>query len=255
MSNRKILFIVEGKVDEKIFLNKMLKKYSIVDERNFYKYKACMHQLFFKMFEEDNIDDDFNIIRYLKLEHAKTDKEKETLSRNYTDIILVFDFDALDGKFKVETLRKAINFFNESTENGILYINYPQLEAYRHFKEFPDNEFLTRTYSYPTEIKNRKKGEIVKYKEIVGKESAFKYIGQYDKEHFNQIIKYTQEKATKILKDNEKEPNGENQSLSDDLKEIFEIQVKKHIDSKEIYVLATILLFIPDFNPKLLKSE
>lgn len=39
------------------------------------------------------------------------------------------------------------DYFSESTDEGKLYINYPMVEACKHFKDIPDDEYITRAVS------------------------------------------------------------------------------------------------------------
>jgi hypothetical protein len=58
-----------------------------------------------------------------------------------------------------------LKYFNDSTNQGKLFINYPMMESYKHFNKLPDDGFKERII---------KAGEIKDYKEIVDKNSSFR---------------------------------------------------------------------------------
>ena len=85
-----------------------------------------------------------------------------------------------------------LNYFNKSTNNGKLYINYPMVESFKHLKSIPDRDYIDRIVSLDTV----KKG---KYKELVGKEAALKDIRKYDQRICNQVIIHNIIKSYYIL--------------------------------------------------------
>lgn len=64
---------------------------------------------------------------------------------HYTDVALIFDFDPQDNRFDPLLLKKLQSIYNESTELGQLYINYPMLESYCDFRYLGDYSFLDET--------------------------------------------------------------------------------------------------------------
>ena len=52
-----------------------------------------------------------------------------------------YDFQNKMGTQKVNNiLYEMLDFFNDETENGKLYINYPMIESLKYTKEMPDAE-------------------------------------------------------------------------------------------------------------------
>ena len=93
MTDRKILFIVEGEQDEVGFLKRMIKTCYHYIKHEFYYYKTTLHTLAqvldndYPNYEKDNVD-----IKLL-LRSMENDKDKRTvLSQKYNDIYFVFDF-------------------------------------------------------------------------------------------------------------------------------------------------------------------
>lgn len=170
MSKKNILFIVEGDVTEKNFINNFFNICGNGIEYDVYSYSTNIHILSQELIVEDKVDDSLDI--RLVLREKETDlRKREILSRNYSDIFLVFDFDPHHSRPQFEKIKMLLMYFTDSTLMGKMYINYPMMESYKHFKSLPCNEFANEKIS----VKNCKK-----YKEIVGNESAFANIREYD---------------------------------------------------------------------------
>ena len=50
-------------------------------------------------------------------------------------------------KKKNQQILELLEYFNEETENGKLFISYPMIESIQYTKELPDNQFPTYTVS------------------------------------------------------------------------------------------------------------
>lgn len=61
--------------------------------------------------------------------------------RDFTNIILIFDYDRHDPNFSEDNLTRLQNYFAEASEEGQLYINYPMIESYQHISGIPDSDF------------------------------------------------------------------------------------------------------------------
>ncbi len=86
----------------------------------------------------------------------------------FTNIILMFDYERQDTAFSEETILKLQKTFFDASDMGILYINYPMLESYIHLKSLPDLEYIERRVA----VFNRGS----EYKSIVRLESAIDQI-------------------------------------------------------------------------------
>ncbi len=99
--------------------------------------------------------------------YSKKKQLEEKLNKNnYTNIILIFDYDPQEPRYTDEKIRKLQNHFNNISDDGILYINYPMIEAYKHIKSIPDEEFFTRNVAL-----NGLTGK--DYKRLVSEETCF----------------------------------------------------------------------------------
>lgn len=69
------------------------------------------------------------------------DKRLDTL---FSQVFLFFDYDFQNriGTQKVNNiLDEMLDFFDDETENGKLYINYPMIESLKYTKEIPDADY------------------------------------------------------------------------------------------------------------------
>lgn len=175
MSNENILFVVEGKVAEPALVNKLAQIFNLEINCEFYCYKNPIYELIDKIHNDLLGDDYLDVILLLK-EYAVTKEDKKTLSKKYSAIYFIFDFDPHYQKFDIDKIIKFQNYFDESIDQGLLLINYPMIECFKHINKFPDANFLCRTVS---------KAEIKRYKEIVGNESKHTNLDKY---HYNLVI-------------------------------------------------------------------
>ena len=91
---------------------------------------------------------------------------------DFTNIILVFDYERHDTNFSEGKIMEMQNIFSDATDIGKLYINYPMIESYQHLTAVPDCEFAER--KIPTSLQPGRK-----YKKFVGKESVIKRIVEF----------------------------------------------------------------------------
>lgn len=144
MKSETILFIVEGAKHEPSLIEKINKIYKFKYDIEIYSYKNPIYELIDKLYEELVKDEYLDILLLLK-EYETSKREKQKLSKLYTGIYLIFDFEPHYPKFDIKRLIMFKKFFNESLDGGLLLINYPMIEAFKHLKEMPDNEFKNRT--------------------------------------------------------------------------------------------------------------
>ena len=82
-------------------------------------------------------------------------------------IYLVFDFEPHYHKYEDSKIKDILNVFNNETELGKLYINYPMVESFYYLKNIPDLEYLGRKISL-----NNFNGK--DYKKLVNNETILK---------------------------------------------------------------------------------
>lgn len=84
---------------------------------------------------------------------------------DFTNIILVFDYERHDTNFSERKILEMQKSFSDSTDMGKLYLNYPMIESYQHLKSIPDCDFAER--KIPVSMQPGSK-----YKELVGRETV-----------------------------------------------------------------------------------
>lgn len=156
MSN-KILFIFEGaETEEKIVCN--LQKF-FVNESTTIKciYGAEIYQIF-KSIVADNDLDTFNLIKERNLEKNAV---LEGYNRDdFAEIYMFFDYDGHSTLADDTKLNELLEFFNEETDKGKLYISYPMVESLKHICDYETFRDLAIECKYN-----------VKYKKIVAAET------------------------------------------------------------------------------------
>ena len=219
MSN--ILFITEGPVDEKEFLEKMFdicykdKKYEI------YSYNTTIHTLVSSLFDKSgHIDEDLDIKLTLR-ENEKDEEKRKILSQKYTEIFLIFDFEPQHNKLKFKEVKQLLNIFNDSTDKGKLYINYPMMQSYKHINKMPDKKFKDKKVALK---------DIYNYKDIVAKQTYYQDIRKYeisDKDTFYNF----------------------------NFSKLYNLQLKLLKNEKMVYVVNTCILNIIEYNPTRLLEQ
>lgn len=91
---------------------------------------------------------------------------------DFTNIILVFDYERHDTNFSERKILDMQSSFSDTTDMGKLYINYPMIESYQHLRTIPDPDFAERKISVSMQPGS-------KYKELVGKESKIGKIVEF----------------------------------------------------------------------------
>lgn len=201
MSERKVLFIVEGRRGEPRLLKRMHNILFDTTPENIYWHGAVIYDLLLRMFADEGEDDSLDVVSVLR-ESVTGFTDREMLEQEFSDVYLVFDMDPHDHRYDEKLLSRAMEFFSESTENGKLYLNYPMLESYRHLKEHDDPEYLERVVSV---------GSLSGYKSLVDAEghNDFKQLDKYDEDTFREIIHMNVKKVNWILEHEKSLPDAD----------------------------------------------
>ena len=94
-------------------------------------------------------------------------------------IYLFFDYDGHDPIADDDNLQEVLNFFNEETASGKIFISYPMIEALKHYSDSIDFQHL--------KVKAKEK---IHYKRVVNNEAKneLKDFTIYTKEIWIQLI-------------------------------------------------------------------
>ncbi len=246
--DRNILILVEGKRTEPALFQRMLECFPEVNisPENILVYNTnlwVLNQMLTKSFGEFwYFSEEIDFREYLKSIY------EELKGQKITDIFLVFDYERQDERFNAQNLENMLTFFNDSVENGQLYINYPMIEAYKHLTAapLPDDGYKNRIC---------KVNAISEYKSIVAKEGRYQDVRKLDRELLKQIVIHNIKKASYIL--------GEGYDLTEEEIHDFcqtvdyvEIAKRQNMASAEatgiIYVISTCVLFLAEYNSRLI---
>lgn len=148
-----ILFIFEGEVREPalyktmkyLFLSDTIKDDIVVS------YCSNIYSLYQKMRELDVFDEDIDsadIVQVLKEQLLNSPNQQDELNRiensnSISEVYLFFDYDLkrIDDKNRLTVdeqnlrIRELLEYFDNETEHGKLFINYPMIESIRYFKK------------------------------------------------------------------------------------------------------------------------
>lgn len=187
--------------------------------------------------------DELSLLGVLK-ERAK-EEDRWLFDQDYSDVLLVFDYEPQDNRFSPDRLEEMQRYFNESTDNGKLYVNYPMVEACKHFTKLPDMEFLERSVSLDG---------VPYYKETAGTESRYQSFDRdFRKPEVDGLIALTAIKAAwlaRIASDEFAEMLGEI-----DHEAVLRAQNRYASTAQKVWVLGMCMMFIPDYSPDLIDFD
>lgn len=235
-----MLLIVEGERREVELFEKLFSIYDLDSNYEIYPYQTNIHELYERMFSGGD-PHSYSLLGMLK-ERARF-QDRHIFDQEYSDVLLVFDYDPQDNRFTASGLRELQEYFCESTDEGQLYINYPMVEACKHFYEMPDYGFLGRSVSV---------ADLPNYKTRVANESAFQsFTRDLDKDAVNQIVALVAAKACMLVGVGE-DPRETAECYSRlNHTDILDEQNRRLMECGEISVLGTCILFVADYSREL----
>lgn len=139
------LFIVEGNHEKNNLLKLLLGCFPElnIDIGDVIIYGTNIYQLYEdinKAYSDDWSEQDIDLPLIVSRK-----KNCETLyKRDFTNILIVFDYERHHNGFSEEKIVKMQNYFKDITDVGQLYINYPMIESYQDFSNIPDTEFINK---------------------------------------------------------------------------------------------------------------
>lgn len=250
------LFIFEGQSAEPNYVDSL--------ERNFLGEKAAIkcvygtdiYQLYRQMKEDDFAVDIVNLLKERNTQNAEILKDYNRDSFAY--VYLFFDYDGHSTLADDAKIVKMLDFFDNETENGLLYLSYPMVEAIRHYKNMEFFKDLTVKCKRGTKIENMK----CPYKRVCDtveeclKEPHYKNLSStncnprllniniYDKTIWTELITAHLFKMNYLVNDTFTMPKQ-----IETQKTIFEKQYEKHISHKcpEVAVLSALPIYVLDY--------
>lgn len=253
MDERKpqILVIVEGGKTDVQVMRQLFTIYGIDRSHEIVSYGTSIHNLYRQMFS-DGHPEDYDLLQVLRA--RETDEERRRIfDRPYSDILLIFDLDPRDPTFTDGHIEEMMEYFCESSDMGRLYLNYPMVEAFYHMKSIPDPDYYERKVSL-TDIPGGK------YKDRVNKENRDHIYARYatNKAECDIIIRQNLTKGRMLANGFDSDPGSD--VMSDDVVAIPDTNIilRRQLESiktnQYVWVLATCVYYIPEYNPRLLKN-
>ena len=225
----KILLIVEGELSEpRILGSESHGLLSLIGSD--YEIVAFANPIYelYEAYKNGEYDD---LVSYLRIEKGlKIDDN--ILSKNaFSAVYLIFDFEPQDHKYSDGKIKDLLSIFNNETELGKVYINYPMVEAYYDLETLPDLKYNEKTVNL--EGLNEKK-----YKKQVNTTTCLKK-NKITNKDLCYIIMHNYNKAKLITNSKDKYINHI---------DILNSQLKLKKEKNEIYVLSTLPFLVIDYN-------
>lgn len=225
-----ILFVFEGEKTEKKIADNFAKCFPNAK----IGIQCAWCTTIYNLYNTITKDEDLDTFALLK-ENPKNKEALETYNRDdFAEIYLFFDYDGHTGQASDEKLIDSLNFFNEETEFGKLFISYPMVEALKHYSNTIDFKNL--------KIEAKKN---INYKGIVNKECNEELV---DFNHYNvtiwgKLIELHLKKMNYIINNDYSLPrNVIHQS------DIFLKQLEKYINiDSTVAVLSSFPIFLFDY--------
>lgn len=252
-----ILFVFEGKRREPDIFRTLEYLFFPKGQAIICSFGNNIYELYRKMQELDGAGDIVSLLRELNKNNPDSPFTSETMSSDYSEIYLFFDYDFQNRNLTLEEMNRQIfemlDIFNDETDNGKLYINYPMIEAIRYTKELPDSNYNEYTVS-------RTDCHDIGFKDLAQRFSAY---GSLDfivldfRSTPNQVKLDQVKKNWALLEEqnvvkanflcnNQKEVPWDKESISQS--RIFKTQLSRHILPRgEVSILSAFPLFIFDY--------
>ena len=244
------LFVLEGVRAESIYVDKLEQHF--LGKRISVKcvYEAEIYQLYKQLKAEDFA---YDMVDLLKERNEANAAILHDYNRDsFASVYLFFDYDAHSTMADDGKLQEMLDYFDNETENGLLYISYPMLEAIRHYNDMESFKELTvkcKRSNCPYKDTCKEFESCMKephYKTVSAQECRpqLTNINQYTKEVWQELIRAHVSKMNYLVNDVFDLPKQiESQS------NIFKKQLEKHITHKcpEVAVLSAFPIYALDY--------
>ena len=227
-----ILFVFEGAKTEDNVLDS-LKRYFLSefdDAHICVTFNTHIYSLYKKIKDDEYLD----IVEVLRACEWNIDDLKDVQRGSVSQVFLFFDHDGHVPGASDEKLLELLQYFNEETDMGKLYVSYPMVEALKH---------LNRDVSFDTVCVDI--DENAKYKKVAHENCnvVSRAYGHLTLEHWKYIINEHCKKLNHLVLGSFNFPEV---YFSQDI--ILEHQLQKHImPNKQVAVLSAFPIFIADY--------
>lgn len=254
-----ILFVFEGENREPELFATIQKMFFPRDnERITYSFGNNIYELYNEL---SKLDDAGDLVSLLQERcSGQADNPFEGLnSSDFSEIYLFFDYDFQNKNLELaeinRQLKEMLSKFNDETEYGKLYINYPMIESIRYTKELPDANYYEYVIS---------RADCSSFKRLAADFSAYssldfilidsrKDVSELSekklkslKDNWEYLKKQNVNKANYICHSKNEAPNKKEEVSQE---QIFESQLQKHINKEqsEVAILNAFPLFLYEY--------
>ena len=254
-----ILFVFEGEYREPELFATIQKMFFPRDnERITYSFGNNIYELYNEL---SKLDDAGDLVSLLQERcSGQADNPFEGLnSSDFSEIYLFFDYDFQNKNLELaeinRQLKEMLSKFNDETEYGKLYINYPMIESIRYTKELPDANYYEYVIS---------RADCSCFKKLAADFSAYssldfilidsrKDVSELSekklkslRDNWEHLKKQNVNKANYICHGKNEAPNKK-EEVSQEL--IFESQLQKHVNKEqsEVAILNAFPLFLYEY--------
>ena len=254
-----ILFVFEGENREPELFATIQKMFFPRDnERITYSFGNNIYELYNEL---SNLDDAGDLVSLLQERcSGQADNPFEGLnSSDFSEIYLFFDYDFQNKNLELaeinRQLKEMLSKFNDETEYGKLYINYPMIESIRYTKELPDANYYEYVIS---------RADCSSFKKLAADFSAYssldfilidsrKDVSELSekklkslRDNWEHLKKQNVNKANYICHGKNEAPNKKEEVSQE---QIFESQLQKHVNKEqsEVAILNAFPLFLYEY--------
>ncbi|MDH8701415.1 hypothetical protein M2138_000757 [Dysgonomonadaceae bacterium PH5-43] len=134
-----ILFVFEGIKTEKQIVDNLQKEFFVPDNT----VVTCVYSgEIYQIYRDIEADEDLDTFNLLKERTQNADILKNYRRTDFAEIYMFFDYDGHSTVADDDKLNKLLNFFNEETDKGKLYISYPMVESLKHIDCYNSFKYL-----------------------------------------------------------------------------------------------------------------
>lgn len=196
---------------------------------------------------KDEFGEFADVVDVLKTELEKIDPDSELFkykSSDFESVYLFFDYDFYRGDLEKKNaqVQELLEYFNEETDNGRLYVSYPMIESIQYTKVLPDSLFYTYAIKREDSV-----GEI--FKKVARQFCAYNgYAFLKDAENWRRLVAQHVMKANLLTKGVLDWP-----LVKDDVSQmpLFEAQLEKHVlPNDDVAILNAFPMFLYEYFPK-----
>ncbi len=243
-----ILFVFEGGKAEPAVFDSIEKLFLSGEELCVVK---CRHDL--PTLYSNLRANDYDLFRSLPLkENGITLPEDKRLDTLFSQVFLFFDYDFQNriGTQKVNNiLSEMLDFFDDETENGKLYVNYPMIESLKYTKELPDTNYWKYVATRDECAKHQFKGNAERFAYAQAKAFRFIDLEKTDKDvvkdNWNKLKEQNVCKANYLVSGLSTMPS-EKSAINQ--KNIFTAQKSKYVDTDEcVSILNSFPIFLYEY--------